>query len=314
MRSDQAKEIHMRDLLDALGYQPFREQKGELWYLSPFRQETDASFKITRDGGGWYDHGEGAGGNILDFVMRYHKVDFRGALQTLDDLNIHRNVKVGDRDSQSAFWDAAPAPVDARTAPKPSARVTDSDIVVTRVQPLQNRALLAYLKKRGIDAEIAAGYVQEIYYTQKGNPYFALAFANECGGYELRNPYFKGTYGNKDMTIIKTGQGGKRSVALFEGFMDFLSACMIARRTPAMDCIILNSTAMRDRAIETIEQMGVDTVHLYLDRDKSGRQLTQDLAEQLSGLTVKDESGMYEEFKDLNEYLMDRSKTLSPAR
>ncbi|MCB1810000.1 MAG: DNA primase, partial [Candidatus Competibacteraceae bacterium] len=71
----------MRDLLAALGFKPVKEDKGELWYLSPFRQETDASFKITRDGKAWYDHGEGAGGNILKFACRYYGLadqDIRG--------------------------------------------------------------------------------------------------------------------------------------------------------------------------------------------------------------------------------------------
>ena len=62
MRSDHAKQIHLRDLLVALGCQPVKEQKGEPWYMSPFRQKTDASFNITRDGKAWYDHGMGQEG------------------------------------------------------------------------------------------------------------------------------------------------------------------------------------------------------------------------------------------------------------
>ena len=53
MNSTQAKRIHLKDLLARLGYAPDHEDKGEHWYLSPFRQEREASFKITEDGKGW---------------------------------------------------------------------------------------------------------------------------------------------------------------------------------------------------------------------------------------------------------------------
>ncbi len=61
MNVAQAKEIHLRDLLENLGHDPRRVVSGECWYLSPLRQETDASFKITRDGKAWYDHGGAEG-------------------------------------------------------------------------------------------------------------------------------------------------------------------------------------------------------------------------------------------------------------
>ncbi|MEM7125701.1 MAG: toprim domain-containing protein [Chloroflexota bacterium] len=314
MNSDQAKAIHMRDLLAALSHQPVQVQRGELWFYSPFREETDASFKITRDGRGWYDHGEGAGGNIVDFVMRLYGTDVSGALTQLDDLNIANTVRTGDPDDQHEFWQTPTQLIEVPAARKSEPKVTESEIAVTRVQPLQNRALVAYLKKRGIDTETAAVYVDEIYYTQKGNPYFALAFANESGGYELRNPYFKGTHDSKDISIVRAGEGDSQSVAVFEGFMDFLSACMVAKRKPVMDCIILNSVAMRDRAVEAIQQMDVGTLYLYLDRDERGRQLTEELTAQLSDLTVHDQSGLYAEHKDLNEYLMERNKARALAK
>jgi len=68
-----------------------------------------------------------------------------------------------------------------------------------------------------------------MYYTYNGKSYFALAFANESGGYELRNRYYKGCYGHKDISLIPGRNTASKSVAVFEGFMDFLSALTCPR-------------------------------------------------------------------------------------
>ena len=86
MNIAQAKLIVIPTLLEWLGYVPVRERHGELWYASPFRQETEPSFKLSRDGKAWYDHGAGTGGNILDFAMAYFQTDVSGALRELERL------------------------------------------------------------------------------------------------------------------------------------------------------------------------------------------------------------------------------------
>ena len=72
------------------------------------------------------------------------------------------------------------------------------------MQPLQNKALIQYLEQRAIPADVARPYLQEAYYTVAGRDrtYFALAFPNQTGGYELRNPYFQGVAGSKDISLI----------------------------------------------------------------------------------------------------------------
>jgi DNA primase len=55
-----------------------------LWYYSPFRQETEASFKVNLACNEWYDFGAGKGGDILKFVMeRYGTNNIPQALQTI---------------------------------------------------------------------------------------------------------------------------------------------------------------------------------------------------------------------------------------
>ena len=113
--------------------------------------------------------------------------------------------------------------------------------------------LLEYMGRRGIDADIAKAYCKEAYYHfsgRKDRRCFAVAFPNDKGGMELRNPIFKGCAGIKAVTCLDNG--GDRC-AVFEGFMDFLSYLQYAREHPGlppMNFCILNSTAMAGRSGE----------------------------------------------------------------
>jgi DNA primase len=61
MNTQQARRIPLVDILARLGYQPVKEVRSDLWYLSPFRRETEASFNVNVARNVWYDHGEGVG-------------------------------------------------------------------------------------------------------------------------------------------------------------------------------------------------------------------------------------------------------------
>jgi hypothetical protein len=135
------------------------------------------------------------------------------------------------------------------------------------------------------------------------NPYFALAFANAGGGLELRNPYFKGTHGTKDITLIDP-PAASGTLAVFEGFMDFLSALALNYLPPGTSVLVLNSTAMGEKAVHRIKERSPAAVHLYLDHDPAGRDLTAYFKAALSGLAVVDQSGHYAGHKDVNAQLM----------
>ncbi len=45
MTIQDAKQIKLADYLQSLGYTPVKQQGRSLWYKSPLRNETDASFK-----------------------------------------------------------------------------------------------------------------------------------------------------------------------------------------------------------------------------------------------------------------------------
>lgn len=58
--------------------------------------------------------------------------------------------------------------------------------------------------------------------------------------------------------------------------------------------------------MHAIHELGVWKVHLYLDRDETGRKLVEHFREALPGLEVLDHSGLYEGYKDFNEFLVAR--------
>lgn len=56
MNIQEAKQIKIADYLQSLGYSPVKQQGSCLWYKSPFRQETEASFKVNTDRNLWFDY------------------------------------------------------------------------------------------------------------------------------------------------------------------------------------------------------------------------------------------------------------------
>lgn len=50
-----AKQIRIEDYLHTLEHVPVRRQGVNLWYKSPLREETEASFKVNTEQNQWYD-------------------------------------------------------------------------------------------------------------------------------------------------------------------------------------------------------------------------------------------------------------------
>lgn len=77
------------------------QKKGrEYWGLSPFKDEKTPSFSVDVDKQRFYDYSSGAFGNIIDFVKKYHHVNFTKALEILikySGQNINVTDVVGNR-------------------------------------------------------------------------------------------------------------------------------------------------------------------------------------------------------------------------
>lgn len=61
-------------------YVELSEKGGELWGLSPFKDEKTPSFSVRPGSGIFYDFSSGSGGNLVDFIMLYHGVTLPRAI------------------------------------------------------------------------------------------------------------------------------------------------------------------------------------------------------------------------------------------
>ena len=281
MNIKQAKEIQLVDFLERLGHSPARQSSTQAWYLSPFRGEQTASFKVNTDRNLWFDFGMGEGGDIINLVQELERI------QTIPETLSRIDAIMGGASSN-----AVPRP--ARTP------VTkELKFEVTSIGRLKSKLLFAYLRRRGIDPKRALPYVKEASYTVGDSKHVALAFANDLGGYDLRSVHSKLTHGSKAIRTI----GGRASVVqVFEGFFDFLTILMLPQSKDRKSTIVLNSVSMRDKAVAVLKQLNSTRVELYRDRDQAGESLLHYFVEALPGVEIVDMSDLYQGYNDLNEW------------
>ena len=169
MNISEAKNIDLADYLQSIGITPFKKQGKSLWYYSPFRRESEPSFKLNLALNQWYDFGLGKGGNIINFILEQHQIDnVSQALQILSgNAPEIKPLSFSFRQQENipCFEDI-------------------------RVKPLENPALIQYLKDRQIHIISAMKTCKEVHFRTKGKAYFAIGFENNLGGFELRNKYF----------------------------------------------------------------------------------------------------------------------------
>ena len=183
-----AKQIRIADYLHSLGYSPVKQQGINLWYKSPLREETEASFKVNTERNQWYDFALGKGGGIIELASHLYATDhIPYILERIAEQTPHIRP-----DSFSFGKQSSSEP-----------RFQQLEIV-----PLSSPALLSYLQERGINTELAKRECREAHFTNNGKRYFAIAFPNILGGYEIRNRYFKGCIAPKEISHIR--QSGKR--------------------------------------------------------------------------------------------------------
>ena len=147
---------------------------------------------------------------------------------------------------------------------------------------------------------------QQIHYSCVGKRYYAVAFENQSNGFEIRNRYFKGCIAPKDISIRRVRDGPSTECAVFEGFIDYLSALALGIINVA-DAIILNSVSNVNKTIPVLKDY--TAINCYLDNDNAGKTALAELTA-IYGSTVIDRSTLYSGFNDLNEYLTHQCSTI----
>ena len=191
------------------------------------------------------------------------------------------------------------------------------------IVPLSSPALLSYLQGRGINLELAKRECSEARYTHNGKRYFAIAFPNGSGGFEVRNPYFKGCIAPKEISHIRQAGKARTACYVFEGFMDYLSfltlrqeSCPNYPELDGQDYIVLNSVSNINKALYPLGNY--ERIHCFFDNDHAGMEaLRQIRMEYGRDRYIRDASQIYSGCKDLNEYLqkqIERKRQLQSAK
>lgn len=286
MNIQEAKQIRIADYLQSLGYTPIKQQGSSLWYKSPLREETDASFKVNTELNRWYDFGLGKGGNIIALAEELYASDY--VLYLLG--------KIAERTPH-----IRPVSFSFRQ------QASEPSFQQLEVGELTHPALFNYLQERGIDTALAIPECRELHFIHNGKPYFAIGFPNVAGGYEVRNRFFKGCIAPKDISHIRQQGEPREKCLVFEGMTDYLSFLTLRMKNcPTMpnldgqDYVVLNSVANVSKAMDVLH--GYERIHCLLDNDEAGRNAYLELAREFSG-RIRDFSDNYNGHKDLNDYL-----------
>ena len=281
------------EYLERKGIKPVRSTPVYALYHSPLRAETHPSFKVDTEKNLWIDYAEGKGGSIIDLCMRLEGCTLLEAIRILgqnapDITHVPRRESVQGSSKQESIRQAVSTSGVRRL------------IEVSDTLPPH---LLKYLEEdRCINLEKAMPFLRCISYEVRGQHYQAIGFANQSGGYELRdNGIFKGTIAPKDITPIFADRA--EPVCIFEGFMDFLSFFSMKEEV-IHHCLVMNSVSNVAKAIRYLNDRHLTHIRAFLDNDDAGKRATNDFIR--AGFKVEDMSVHYRNFKDLNEYHVHR--------
>lgn len=279
---EKARNVCIVQTLATLGHFPSKQSEKEAWFPSPFRSETQASFKVSKTLNRWYDHGEGFGGNVIDLICKLKQLSVKETLEFLS-----------DNDCSFSFQQQ---PV-IKESPK---------LEITQVLPIRHPALFDYLTERKIPLTLAHRYLKQVHFILNSKKYFALGLQNDKGGWELRNKFQKHCCSPKATTLIGNG---KQDLTVVEGMFDFLSLLVIQPKWfEESDVLVLNSLSFASKISTIIENYA--GIYLALDNDASGEKWTQYLIKAFP--RAVDKRKFFAGFKDINEKLIAHGQRYYP--
>ncbi len=294
MNCAEANQLDMVQWLSQQGFQPQKIRGADHWYLFPFRDEKDASFKVNKNKNIWYDHGLGKGGRLVDFVMELYHCDTSEALQKIVFFHPQKIQTISLK---------SPLEIPEKYIKNVSVEHENRIIITAVKHPITDINLCRYAAKRKISNDILNEWCSEISFSLNNKGYKAIGFKNNAAGYELRNEYFKGSSSPK---FISYTDNNSKTITVFEGFFDLLSykAFNQGKEHELTNFLVLNSLAFFERSLLLMEKH--QTIKLYLDHDDAGRKHTN-MALKRSP-KFEDCGKLYKGYKDINEWLMESGK------
>ncbi len=147
---EEVKQTDIVEYLEQLGYQPAKIRNNDYWYLSPLRDEKEASFKVNKALNLWYDHGTGKGGSLIDFGKLYHQCSIPEFIQKLSQsFSFHRKTLMVQQPQANT---------------QKATEALEPKIKVIAAKQLTNQILYRYLSERKIPFEIADKYCKEVHF------------------------------------------------------------------------------------------------------------------------------------------------------
>ena len=288
MNCKQFNSVKLEEVLVSLGHHPTKQNEKEAWFLNPFSKENQASFKLDKRNNVWYLHSEGIGGNNTDFMQKYLKASVKEVLEWAEKQNFFSFQLQNIIQKQNSL---------------------KQNYQITEIKELQNENLKDYLHQRGL-SQVVYPLIKEVQFKIGDKNFYAVGFENLSGGWELRNPFYKGSLLKKDISAIKLNNEShnqnetEKRIVVFEGFIDALS---FVEMKPFFNgnLLVMNSISLLNRTKEYLQNYS--EIHLFLDNDKPGEICKNEILKSFP--EAKDHSEIYAIHKDLNEYFVFRNNT-----
>lgn len=325
-----AKAVSIEAILAAVGHSPAKNStNGDVWYNSPFREDSSPSFHVLNRTNQWFDFGEGMErpADSITLAMKLTGKPFTEACEWLVGLS-------GRVVAAPPIQRTPRAAIGQMEASKQATNdnLAESGHILETVYEFstwtgrgRNREFTAqarYLANRGLKPEICSPYVATIKFSpahKKTAKWYAVGFPNNGGGYEVRaqfgQTHFKSCVGPRDITTIfaqvSKSEPPPTRLHVFEGFPDFLTFLHLKPDIAPKreNFLILNGTGMITRALSVIEagigEYGTkfNPLILWTQNDAAGEILTNHFLKKGTalGMSVNSMNYFYANYKDLNE-------------
>ncbi|GAB3515841.1 hypothetical protein [Emticicia fontis] len=190
---------------------------------------------------------------------------------------------------------------------------TDFSLIKSK-KPIDSAGLIEFLGSLGISLKIAKHYFFEVsVYNKKTHEKLkTLGIPNEDEGFELINPFLKGTIGAQTISFIRGTKPNTESIHIFKDSLDFLSfLSKIGGKKIVADAIILHANACIDQIKIYIQNYGYKQLYTWMNNDEVGKEAQDQILTLLSSekeLKIKAMSNLYKPFKTLHNWYQAHDK------